>query len=131
VRAFMQEAGAKPFTHPTLHRVADELFHRMTEGLDISPAALMNALDDGEAQEAIAAASVAEMDKKTAEKYIVDTLRTHTIRALRGDIDDLGRGMMVEPDPRKRDALQKRQNEMKTKLSALFGGRENKRTNGR
>jgi DNA primase len=129
--AFMREAGAKPFTHPTLRRVADELFHRLTEGLDTSPAALMNALDDGEAQEAIAAVSVVEMDEDTAGKCISDNLRAYSIRALRTEIDDLGRKLTLETDSRKRDALQKHQNVLKTRLAALFGGQGTKQMKSR
>lgn len=120
-RAFMQEAGSKPFTHPAMRRVAEEIFRRMVEGMDVSPSALMNALDDPLSQQVIAAASVIDLDEKTAAKYIADNLWSQTISKLRAEYNELRRLMIGETDARKKEELQKRQNEVKAKLGAVFG----------
>jgi DNA primase len=130
-RAFMQEAGAKPFTHPAMRRVAEEMFRRMVEGLEMSPAALMNALNDREAQQAIAAASVIELGEKTAAKYIADYLRAHIISELRAEYDGLRSRMVGEQDAGKKEELQKRQNEVKAKLSAKLRESRSTQRNGR
>lgn len=119
-RAFMQEAGSKPFTHPAMRRVAEEMFRRMVEGMDVSPTALMNALDDPQAQQVIVAASVIELDEKTAAKYIADNLRSHIISELRAEHGELSQ-MIGKADARKKEELQKRKDEVKAKLDSLLG----------
>jgi DNA primase len=119
-RAFIRETGAKPFTHPAMRRVAEEMFRRMAEGMEVSPSALMNALDDPQAQQVIAAASVIELDEKTAAKYIADNLRSHTISELRAEHGELSQ-MIGKADARKKEELQKRKDEVKAKLDSLLG----------
>jgi DNA primase len=66
-RKFMEEAGSKPFSHPAMKKVAEEVFHRLVEGLDVSPGALMNALSEGPSQQVIAAAAMVHMEEALAE----------------------------------------------------------------
>lgn len=121
-RRFMEEAGAKPFSHPAVKKAAEAIFHRIVEGLEISPGALMTALDEGPAKEAVAAAAMTAMDETTASGYIATNLRLFTERTLRAEIEDLGRKIMNEPDAGKKKTLLTRQNTLKTRLGALLGG---------
>ena len=119
-RHFMQEAGSKPFSHPVLKKATEVIFHRIIEGLEISPSALMSALDDPLAQQAVAAAAVDPLDEETASKYIGKNLRAFIERELRAEIREAGNHILQEKDPQRRAELQRRQNTMKTRLSALL-----------
>lgn len=119
-RHFMQEAGSKPFTHPVMKRTTDMIFHRIIEGQEVSQAALMNALDDPEAQEAVAAAAMIPMDESTAARYIEKNLRSFVEREIRNEIRETGLAMIQEQDPRRKKELQNRQNTLKIRLSALL-----------
>ncbi len=120
-RHFMQEAGSKPFSHPVLKRATEVIFHRIVEGLEISPSALMTALDDPQAQQAVAAAAVIPLDEETAAKYIETNLRAFVIRELRADIREAVQRITVEKDPKRRKELQNRLDTLKVRMSAMLG----------
>ena len=129
-RHFMQEAGSKPFTNPALKKAAEMIFHRIVEGLEISPAALMNALDDPLAQQVVAAAAMAPPDEQMASNYIGKNLRGFIERELRADIKEIVHRIAAETDPQRKAELQRRLAAMKTRMSAILnrarqpGGKE-------
>ncbi len=119
-RRFMEETGTKVFSDPGMRAAADALFHRVVEGLDVTPAALMTALDDPAAKETVAAAAVIELDEHTAAGYIERNLRLFAERELKVEIERTSRLMLDETDSAKRHTLQERQTALKARLSRLM-----------
>ncbi len=111
-RSFMEKAGSKPFTNAVIKSIADEIFHRTVEGLDISPSALMSGITDRTAQELIASAAMVTIDEKTADKCIGDNLRRFRIRELREERAEISRSITHETDETKKSALIKKQKEL-------------------
>lgn len=130
-RHFMQEAGSKPFSSPPLKKAVEVIFHRLVEGLEVSASALMNALDDPDAQQAVAAAAMLPMDEETAQRYIEKYPRELYERELRAEIRETGRRIVEETDPRRREELQRRQNTLKYRLSALLNRTPKSEGNGK
>ncbi|MDP2982878.1 MAG: DNA primase [Candidatus Latescibacter sp.] len=104
-RRLMEELGSKPFGHPAMKAVADIIFHRLVEGLDVSPSALMNVVENREAQQLIASAAMIKVDRETAEKYIADHLSPYDEPEIRSKIEELRRRLESEKDTKKREAL--------------------------
>ncbi len=130
-RRLMEEAGARLFSHPLMKKIADEIFHRIVEGMDVSPSALMTAFDDPQTQQIIARAAVLPLDETMAEKYISDNLRAHILRELREEIREIALQVAREADPGKKKDLLNRQNTLKYRLSTLMNGSgSNRRDNG-
>jgi DNA primase len=104
-RRLMEEMGSKPFGHPAMKAVADIIFHRLVEGLDVSPSALMSVVENPEVNQIIAGAASIRVDRATAEKYISDQLSTSDEPEIRTKIEELRRRLDSEKDARKREAL--------------------------
>lgn len=119
-RRFMEETGTKVFSDPGMRAAADVIFHRVVEGLDVTAATLMTALDDPAAKETVAAAAVITLDESTAAGYIERNLRLFAERELKAEIERTSRLMLDEADPSKKHALQERQTALKTRLSHLM-----------
>jgi DNA primase len=102
-KRLMEEMGSNPFSHPALKSVADLIFHRMVEGLDISPTALMSAMDNSEIKQLIASVSMIEVDRETAEKYIQDHLPPFTEHEIRSKIEELRKKYEKEKNEKKKE----------------------------
>lgn len=121
-RNFMEEAGAKAFTHPVMKKIAEVVFHRIVEGLDISPSSLMNVISDRTAQELIAAAGMFQLDEEAAGRLIDGGLRQHVVRELSDEIADISRKIMQESDMEKKSALVKKQRDTFERLQKYTKG---------
>ncbi|MFA6471944.1 MAG: DNA primase [Candidatus Latescibacterota bacterium] len=104
-RRLMEEVGSDPFGHPKIKAVADILFHRMVEGLDVSPTALMSVIDDNETKQLIAAVAMINLDRETAEKYIADNLPPFNEHEIRAKIEELRQLYGQEKNPKKKENL--------------------------
>ena len=118
-RHFMEDAGPKPFTDPTSRMVAEELFHRIVEGLDISPSTLIGALEDPQAQGLVSAVAMVERDPETAARCIEDNIRRFKERELRSEIREIGSEAARETDSEKKRALVAQQQELFARIRAL------------
>ena len=108
-RHFMEEAGAKPFSNPVIKKVAEEVFHRLVEGLDVTPAALMSALDDKSAQELVARVAMMDLDEATASRHIEDNIKRYRKSEIDEEITALNRRIDVEKDiERKKHLVEQR-----------------------
>ena len=114
-RYFMEEAGSKPLKTPLIRTVVDTLFHRIVEGLDISPSALMNALSDRKAEELIASAAVMNIERDLAEYHIDGYLK----RYMRAERAEMSRLIAAEQDRKKKSDYMKRHDELYEKLKKL------------
>lgn len=122
-RNFMEEAGSKPFSNPIMKTIADEIFHRIVEGLDISPSELMSSLPDRQAQELVASAAMITIDEKTAEKCIQDYIKNFKIKELLAERAEISRIIMQETDMKKKTALIKKSTDLFARLK-MFEGKE-------
>jgi len=111
-RRFMEEAGSRPFTTPLMKKVADEVFHRLVEGLEISPSALIGSLDDRDAQELVAELAAMKVDEETASRFIEDNIRKHKKNEMRAEIGELGRMIEAEKNLGKKKELVARRNRL-------------------
>jgi len=111
-RRFMEEAGSKAFGNPTVRTVADELFHRIVEGLDTSPSGLMSGLKDRRCQELVSAVGMVETDEDTATRLVEDTIKAYLKDEIRQKIKALNVRIKHEQDM----GQKKQQNEKLLKL---------------
>ncbi len=119
-RHFMEEAGSKIFPNPVIKTIADELFHRIVEGVEISPSALISALSDHrQAQELVASIAMVSIDEKTAAKNIEDSIRRFREREIRAEIADINRLKEAVTDKKKKTEYIKRQKELQARLKEL------------
>ena len=118
-RHFMEEAGSKPFSDPVFKNVADVLFHRIVEGLDIKPSALMSALTDKQAQEVVAAAAVTVRDEETAAKFIEDNISEYKKNELGNEIAELNRLKESEKDVEKKKKYEQQLIELNARLKEV------------
>ncbi|MFC1528747.1 DNA primase [Candidatus Latescibacterota bacterium] len=118
-RHFMEEAGSKIFPNPVMKTIADELFHRIVEGLEISPSALISGLADSQSQELVASIAMISLDKTTAAKNIEDSIRRFKEREIRAEIADINRLKEAVTDEKKKTKYIKRQKELQTRLKEL------------
>ncbi len=109
---FMEEAGSKPFANPVIKSIADEIFHRSVEGLDISPSTLMSGITDRKAQELIASVAMVTIDEETAERCIEDNLLRFKIKELLDERAEISRRIILETDNNKKSALNKKHKEL-------------------
>ena len=121
-RHFMEEAGSKPFSNPVMKTIADEIFHRIVEGLDISPSVLISRLGDRQAQELVASAAMFEKDEITAKKYIEDNIKRFKINELRSELTEIARLIAQENDKQKKSALIEKQKALYKKLKLFDSG---------
>jgi DNA primase len=118
-RHFMEDAGAKPFVDETSRMVAEEIFNRIVEGLDISPTALIGALTDPKAQELVSAVAMVERDPETAARCIEDNIRRFKERELRSEIREIGSEAARETNSKKKQALVAKQQKIFDRIRAL------------
>jgi len=125
-RRFMEEAGSKPFTDPVFKLVAEELFHRIVEGMDSSPSALISALSDRKAQELIAAVAMIKLEENTASEHIKVNIKRFREREISAELLELGRLIKSEKDMGKKIEYNQRQQELiKKRLKVLNGTAKN------
>jgi len=115
-RNFMEEAGSKPFSNPIMKTIADEIFHRIAEGLDISPSELMGSLPERQTQELVASVSMITIEEKTAEKCVKDNIKRFKINELRAQRSEISRIIIQETDMKKKSALIEKSNDLFAKL---------------
>ena len=116
----MEEAGSRPFAHPAMRQVAEEIFHRLVEGLEVSPGALMNALSEEPVQKVIAASAMIGMEESLAAIYIKKNLTLYMQRSLREEIKEISGQIARETDMDRKKTLLTRQNTLKTRLGHLM-----------
>lgn len=104
-RRFLEEAGTKPFNTPVIASIAEELFNRLVEGLDVTPSALIGALKDRQAQEIVAGVAIKPGEEGNASKYIEDHIRLYKIREARQEIAEISYRIDHEADPKKKRPL--------------------------
>lgn len=122
-RHFMEEAGPAFFAHPASRAVAEEIAHRVVEGHDCSPSALIGALDPQEARELVAAVAMSrEESSEHAARFIQEAIHRFRIREIQAELDDIRRSSPREADPEKKRALIFRQKELSEKLVRLDAG---------
>ncbi len=119
----MEEAGSKLFSEPITKTIADEIFNRITEGLDISPSKLMSGLADRKARELIASVAMITIDEKTAEKCIKDNIKSFKINKLRAQRAEISQIIMQETDMKKKSELIEKSKDLLTQLK-MFDGNE-------
>ncbi|MBN1295053.1 MAG: DNA primase [Candidatus Latescibacteria bacterium] len=120
-RHFMEEAGSKPFPHDAIKNIVDELFHRIVEGLDTTPSALMSGLDDKKAQELVASLAVVSITEDRASKIIEDNLKRFKIHEINGELARLRQKIAAEKDTKKKTNLIERQNNLNEQLKTVRG----------
>ena len=118
-RHFMEEAGSKPFSHSVIKAVADELFHRIVEGLDTSPSALMSGLEDRKAQELVASMSMVSFDKQKASRIIEDNLKRYKIHEINDELTRLRSRIVQEKDLKKKNEFLERQKQLNNLLHEI------------
>jgi len=118
-RHFMEEAGSKPFYSSVAKTIADGIFHRLMEGHDISPSALMSEFTEQQAQELIASVSMLTIDEERAQKYIDDNLKQYKIKELRAQRAEISNSIAHEKDPKKKSKLNERKKEIEAKLKGF------------
>ncbi|MFC1509789.1 DNA primase, partial [Candidatus Omnitrophota bacterium] len=97
-RHFMEEAGSRFFTNGTVKSIMDELFHRIVEGLDTSPSALMSAVDDHKAQQLIASLAVITVERDRASEIVDDNIRRFKETEITKEINEIDRQALQETD---------------------------------
>ena len=115
-RNFMEETGPKPFSTPIMKTIADEIFHRIAEGLDISSSELMGSLPERQTQELVASVSMITIEEKTAEKCVKDNIKRFKINELRAQRSQISRIIIQETDMKKKSALIEKSNDLFAKL---------------
>lgn len=120
-RHFIEEAGSKPFSNPVITSIAEEIFHRIVEGLEITPSALLSALPDPQIQNMVASVAMIPLDENTAEQYIEDNIKHYKERELRADLAETSRLIAQETDMSKKSTYVKLQKEVYARLKMLNG----------
>ncbi len=121
-RHFMEEAGSKPFSSPVAKTIADVIFHRLIEGHDISPSALMSEFTDKQTQELIASVAMLTIDEEKAQKYIDDNLKHFNIKGLRAQRAEISKNITLEKDSKKKNMLNERKKEIEARLKEFESG---------
>jgi len=117
---FMVEAGSNLFSHSVIRTVVDELFHRVVEGLDTSPSALMDSLTDKRAQELVASVAMIPLDKLNPSKVIEDYLKRFKLHKITAELVKNRSLITQEKDKKKKAELlehQKHLNELSKQLN--------------
>ena len=111
-RTVMEEVGVNIFSDPAMRTIAEELFHRIVEGLDTSPSGLMSGAANRDLQDIIAHAAIVRLDEQTAKAHVNGNLRHFKIKELRDERADISRRLTSESDPEVIASLRKRNTEI-------------------
>ena len=118
-RCYMEEVGSKSFSTPLIREITDELFHRIVEGLDISPSALMSTLSNRQAHELLASVAMIPIDEKTATQHVEDYIIDFKRNEIRTEISEINNLNESEKDMEKKKDYIKRRRELYTRLKKL------------
>ncbi len=126
-RHFMEEAGARPFETPVFKTVAEELFHRLVEGLDSSPSSLISGLESSDAKELVAELAMMYSNEETASTLIEDNILKFKRDELQHEIENLSARFKDEQNEEKKREILAHLNELRSQLKSSLGVNKKKK----
>ena len=120
-RQVMEGAGVKPFVTRQVKSIVEVLFHRVADGMDISPSGLMTVISDPDEQQLITAAAMDVRSEERANAFISDFLKYFTIEEVQKEHEQIRKQVAREEISTGKEKLMSHARELLAHLRELTG----------